>query len=184
MEFKEYIELIKQNILIIVIAMVLGAVVAFYFSTNFQAGYKFEQDFFLSPQETSADTPQNSYYSLEKARDFTDTAVAILQSPDFVGSLGTKGSVAIRKLAPQVIKITATEGDPQSAKTTVGKVASSFNAEIGKLQPSSTFQISTIGKVPDPRPAGPSPKIVLAFGAACGFVVSLVAIGLKTYFRL
>ncbi|MDO8487164.1 MAG: hypothetical protein Q7S45_02650 [Candidatus Curtissbacteria bacterium] len=194
MELRQYIAVIKKNILISVVATVLGAVVAFYFSLNFQAGYKFEQTFFLSslretstlisPQETSADTPQNSYYSLEKARDFTDSAVAILQSPDFTGSLDTKGSVAARKLAPQVIKITTIEGDRQSAKSAMGKVASSFNAKIKELQPSSTLQINTIGKVPDPEPAGPSSKIVLAFGAAFGFVVSLIAIGLKTYFRL
>lgn len=184
MELKEYIAIIKKNILIIVIATVMGAAIAFYFSLNFQTGYKFEQSFFLTSQETSADTAQNSYYSLEKARDFTDSAVAILQSPDFIGSLDTNGSVAVRKLAPQVIKITVTAPDPQLAKSTMAKVVSSFNAAIGKLQPNSNFQINLVGKIPDSQPAGPSPKIVLAFGAVCGFVVSLIAIGLKTYFRL
>ena len=184
MEFREYVEIIKKNILIIALTTVLGVAVAFYFSLNFLSGYKFEQTLLISPQETSVDTPQNSYYSLEKARNFTDTAVAILQSPDFAISLDTQGSVAVRKLAPQVIKITTIAQDRQSAKSLMAKVANSFNAEIAKLQPSSTFQINTIGKVPDPQSAGPSPKIVLAFGAASGFVVSLIAIGLKTYFRL
>lgn len=184
MELKEYLEIIKKNILIIVLLTVLGAAVAFYFSQNFQSGYKFEQTLFISPQETSADIPQNSYYSLEKARNFTDTAVAILQSPDFTSSLDVQGSVATRKLAPQVIRITTVAQDRQLAKSLMGEVINSFNTKIKELQPSSIFQINTIGKVPDSQPASPSPKIVLAFGAASGFVVSLIAVGLKTYFRL
>ncbi len=184
MELRQYIDIIKKNILIITLVTLLGAAVAFYFSLNFQSGYKFEQDFFLLSQGTLADTLQNSYYSAEKAINFTDTAVAILQSPDFANDLDIKGSVATRKLAPRVIQITTITPDRQSAKTLMGQVVSSFNAKIGKLEPSSTFQINTIGKVPDSKPAGPSPKIVVVFGAAFGFVVSLVAIGLKTYFRL
>jgi capsular polysaccharide biosynthesis protein len=194
MELKEYVEVVKKNILIIFLLTFLGGAVALYFATNFKSGYRLEQDFFISssretsslasPQQALTDSPQNSYYSQEYARNFTDTAVAILASPDFAGSLNTPGSIAIRKEAPQVIKITTIASDPQLAKSLMEKVTSIFNGKIRELQPSTTFQINAIGKVSEPRQANPPPKIVLAFGAAAGFVTSLAVIGLKTYFRL
>ncbi|MEX2028266.1 MAG: hypothetical protein WD988_02090 [Candidatus Curtissbacteria bacterium] len=204
MELKEYIKTVKKNILIILLLIALGAAIALYFSINFKSGYKLEQSFFISssretsspisssretssltsPQETSADSPQNSYYSLEKARNFTDTAVAILASPDFSGSLNAPGSIAIRKQAPQVIKITAIAPQPQLAKSLMEKTISAFNTKLSQLQPSPAFQMSAIGKIPEPNNMNSSPKILLAFGAATGFVTSLIVIGLKTYFRL
>ncbi|MBI2598802.1 hypothetical protein HYW40_01075 [Candidatus Curtissbacteria bacterium] len=188
MELKLYIAIIKKNILIITLITFLGAAIAFYLSLNLQSGYKFAQTFYILDQNTvpslPADTAQNSYFTQEKARNFTDTAVAILTSPDFTGDLDIQGSISVRKQAPQVIKITTLAQDQEAAKSLMEKVITSFNAKILKLQPSSAFQINAIGKVPDPEPANPSPKIVLAFGAASGFVVALITVGLKTYFRL
>lgn len=185
MELKTYIEILKKNIVIIVLVTLLGAAIGFYFSKSTQTGYQFDQTFFLSSQgTTSNDTAQNSYYTLEKARDFTDTAVAIIQSPDFASNLNSGGEISVRKQAPQIVKITAVATDAKSAKTLMADIVGVFNAKIQNLSSFAPFQLEPIGPVPAPHIAALSPKIVIAFGLAAGFVASLVVISFKTYFRL
>lgn len=187
MELKQYVDIIKKNILIIALLTLLGAAIALYLSSNLQSGYKFAQTFYISDQNTQqapADTAQNSYFIQEKVRNFTDTAVAILQSPDFSNGLDTQGSISVRKQAPQVIKITTLAPNQESAKSLMEKVTASLNAKIAQLSPGSAFQIKAVGQPPPPQVAGPSPKITVVFGALAGLTVSLIVTSLKTYFRL
>ncbi len=185
MELEEYIKVIKKNMLIVAVLTLLGLVVAYYFSKNFQSGYLASQTFYISQDQSqqAQDASQSSYFTQEKARNFTDTAVAILQSSDFKNSLATRGAISVNKVAPQVIRITAAADDTTSAKNLMENVVSSFISKIKELSPTPS-QLKSVDKLPEPQVAALSPKIILAFGAAVGFATSLAVIGLKTYFRL
>lgn len=182
MELEHYIKVIKKNILIVAVLTLLGLAVAYYFSKNFQSGYLASQTFYISQDQTQ-DATQSSYFTQEKARNFTDTAVAILQSVDFKNSLAARGAISVNKVAPQVIRISAIAADSTSAKNLMESVVNSFNTKIKELSLAPS-QLKPVDKLPEPQIAALSPKIILAFGAAVGFAASLLVIGLKVYFRL
>ncbi len=182
MELEQYTKVIRKNIFIVIALIILGAGVAFYFSANFRPGYQASQTFYISQDQTQ-DATQNSYFTQEKARNFTDTAVSILQSPDFRNSLAAAGAVTASKLAPQVIRITATAQDTASTKNLMETAVLTFNSKVKELSQAPS-QLKSIGKAPEPQITALSPKIILAFGALAGFTASLIVVGLKTYFRL
>ena len=185
MELKQYIEILKKNIVIIVLVTLFGTVIGFYFSKSAQTDYQLDETFFISSQETTpTDTAQNNYYNLEKSRDFTDTAIAILQSEDFTSGLTPSGPISVRKQAPQVVKITANAKNAQEASSLMENTKNSFNEKIQTLLASNSFQLKPIGNSRAPQAANLSPKIAIVFGSAAGFVVSIIVISLKTYFRL
>ena len=186
MELTAYIKIIKKNILVIILLPVVGSLLAFYLSTKIQKGYGFAQTFYVAPEQSTLQpqlTPdQSSYFTQEKVRNFTDTAVSILESPDFARDLAASGAISIHKAAPQLIQITASSTDPQNAKTLMEKTVNTFNLKLKSL--SLDFQIKAIGTPAAPQKAVIASKIVVAFGAFAGLAVAILALSLKMYFRL
>lgn len=194
MELKTFLEILKKNFPIIVFLSVLGIVLAYYFSSNFQNGYTFEKTFYITfqdvptestipSQELKLDNANSGYFTQEKARNFTDSALAILQSPDFSRELESEDQVTARKLAPQVIKLTVTSLDPQAAKILMDKTVKNFNKSVASIT-STNFELKPVGQAANPAKTTLSKKVLLVFGALAGFSLSLTVIGLKTYFRL
>lgn len=188
-------KIIRKNLLLLVACTAIVIVLAYFISAKSQSGYKLEQAFFISGtifQEgptAQSSVPQpydfDNYYGQEKARNFTDTAVAILQSGDFANSLSVGDAhISAQKLAPQLIKITAVSTSSSDAKFILERTVLEFNQKMKALEPQNSPRLSPIGIPQEPVLNRIGPKIALLAGVAFGLALSTFLIALKTYFKL
>ena len=187
MELKEYLKILQKNAHLIALFVVLGAALAIVFASKFNKGPRYEQLFFLTSPKETQDTAYRfeGFYAIEKARNFTDTALAIIASPDFKNEVTTEGNtLSARKIAPQVVRLSISAANLDSAKSTMNRTRDRFNQKIVDLTGASEFQLKPIGTVIVPVASRPAPEALIIFGAIAGVVFALVTIGFKTYFKL
>lgn len=192
MEITTYYQIIKKNLLFILACTAGSAILAYLLTTRNFPGYKLNQTFLLTQQSqpvtTSQQTPLYDYdgfYLQERARNFTDTAVSILESPDFTGSVQAPGSIiTVQKLAPQLIKITTISPTADEAKFLIERVAIAFNQKLQSLQESKTLQIKAIGAPQEPQLNKINQKVIIVFGIVVGAALGVFVTFLKNYFKL
>jgi len=189
LELRVYLKILKKNILFILLFAAFGAVAAFMFTLKLASGVRFEQYFYLvssnNPGSQAQPAENSTYFSQEAARNFTDTAIAILSSPDFISeiSLGN-GQIAVRKMAPQVIKLTATASQEGTAKSLIEKTTSSFNQKILSLAGDQIVSLKPVGRGAQPVALAPNRSLIVIFGLLSGSVFALLVVGLKIYFKV
>jgi len=193
MELKAYIKIFRKNFFFIVICVAAAATISYYAAQKSQNGYKLEQTFFITqtenqPSLSDLQTPLSgygNYYQQETARNFTDTAVSILQSPDFI-SLYTQApnSITAQKVAPQVLKITITTSTSSEAKFLLDRLIIGFNQNLKSWAPSNTVELKAIGQSQEPFINGLDTKIIVTAGAVLGFALAVCVVAIKTYFKL
>lgn len=193
MELKAYIKILRKNLWFILICVVAATAISYYAAQKSQNGYKLEQTYFIaqSPNQPSLTDQQTSsagfgsYYLQETARNFTDTAVSILQSPDFV-SLYTQspGSVTAQKVAPQLLKISITTPTASEAQFLLDRLIIGFNQNLKSWAPSNTVELKAIGQSPKSYFSGLDAKILVTAGAFLGFSLAVCVVAIKTYFKL
>lgn len=186
MELKELISIIRKNWQIVVALSVTGVVLALFLTAKMSKNYVQTQTLFVSAKQQPPDTTSTSpaYYDQEKARNFTDTAVAILQSPDFKNSvLGPGESTSTKKEAAQVLTITASAPTPEAASQLMEKTITTFNNNLVNLNNQETL-LKQVGKNQEPHLPAVNRKVYLLAGLLLGLAASVAAISLKTYFRL
>lgn len=188
-------KIIKKNLLLLIACTAVVMALAHYISTKSLSGYKLEQAFFIyGTVSQTAPTAQSlapqfydfdNYYNQEKARNFTDTAVAILQSGDFTNNLSVGDAhISAQRLSPQLIKIIVVSTSSSDTKFILERTVLEFNQKIKALEPQNPPQLSPIGSVKEPVLNRIEPKIALLAGAAFGLALSTFLIALKTYFKL
>lgn len=186
MELRQYLKILRKNFVFVLTTSVLGAMLAILVTRSMPSGYQMGQTFFLSqPEGESAPLPE--YYAQEKARNFTDTAVAILDSPDFRQKVVSSGQdLKVRKIAPQVIRITATAQSSQSAQELMAKATNAFNSKLAALGQNQKegLQLKEISTSQEPEPKVVDKKVFAISGLILGFAAAIAAISLKAYFRL
>lgn len=185
MEFKQYLEIIKKNMVFVTVFTLGGLALALISTKNLSKNYIQNQTFFVASQATPTATLQQSttYYMEEEARNFTDTTVALIQSPDFQNDLAQKGSISIKKNGPQVITITASTKTPQEAKILLKGTVLSFNNKLASLNNQQTI-LKEVGTPSAPSQRILSKKVAATAGLFLGLAASILAISLKTYFKL
>jgi len=188
MELKKFLKIFTENLIFIVL-LALGAAIAASMSANFlPAGYNVSRVYFVSaPNKTESLQGYNfdSYFRGENARNSTDTVVAILSSSDFTSQVLEKGrSLTIRKLAPQVVRITLSGKNPQNLNLDIEKLTLRFNTQIAELEGSSSSRLVPIGEAGKPTFFALNKPILFVFGLMLGATIALFIIGLKNYFRL
>lgn len=125
MQLNDLINLIKKYLILIVIFALIGAFVSASSASFFSSGFEHQRLYFLTDPILNNQISQNpnseSFLLQEKSRNFTDTAIAILDSPDFKSLvLENNDSLEVRKIAPQIIRLTL--------------ISSSANPDHSKLQ--------------------------------------------------
>ena len=188
MEFKEYLKFFKKNIGILLLLVVLGVVLALVITYKLPSGYSQSRLFYIVGPKTTAQTTYDyeGYYAQQKARDFTDTAVAILESPDFTAEVGISSvSLSVRKVAPQVLRLTAVAKDAREAEDAIEKISQSFNLKLVDLAGyDPALKIKPIGKAQPSYFSSPNKKILGVFGGMLGFIFGILVVGLKVYFKV
>lgn len=196
MELKEYLKIIKKNLLFVVVITTIALLVGNFASKKLQNGYRLEESFILmqtsqpalnNVQANTQTAPFNfgGYYEQEKARSFTDTAVAIFQNADFSNGLITPGNtVSAQKLAPQLFKVIITSQNVSEAKFDLDRLVLQFNQKLKSLSPQDYLQIAPLSTPKEPFFSQFDPKIITTAAALLGLTLSLVIIAIKSYFKL
>lgn len=187
MELKEYIRILKQNLLTIVIFTGLSVVIGMLYSSKLTPGYKLEQVFFIQSisDQSKGQIPSpiaqlTDPSAMDEARNFTDTAVALLKSKD----LNQSANVSVEKVAPQLIKVTVTAQNPNEAKSDMERVAINFNSKIENLIDQNSLQIKAVGSPPEAAANIIDKNIILALSFFIGLTLAVFIISLKNYFKL
>lgn len=178
MELRQYLKILRKNLALIIIFGCAGALIAFFLTLKLPSGYSQRSLFYLVPPPTASATSYNAegYYAQEKARNFTDTAVAILESNQ---------SVSVRKVAPQVIRLSAFAPSGEAARLLIEKAATRFNQELNNLSgQADSLKIVPIDSQRSSNYSSPNRLVYLPSGFLGGFLFALLAIGFKVYFRL
>ncbi len=181
MDLKEYITIIKKNAFFIIVLTLIGASVAFSSTKFLKSGYKTSAVYFLvisSQQNTSTNQKLDP-------TNITDTAVAVLSSPDFLNEVATNNlSLDAKKLAPQVIRLTLTSKDQQTSEKSLTPVVDKFNQKLASLISESSPKLEPVGVHGQSIHDVLNNKILAAFGATVGLLASLVIIAVVRYLKL
>ncbi|MDP2632930.1 MAG: hypothetical protein Q8P25_04400 [Candidatus Curtissbacteria bacterium] len=182
MELKEYLSIFKKYLVFIILCFVLGIVLGALTTNLLPSGYNLSQTFYLNIP-TPSNTPQSEnydgFYAQERARNFTDTAVAILESSDFQSEVVIETqALLVKKLAPQVVRLTTIAQNRESSKDLMRKTTDTYNRKFTGIS------LSPIASPREPSFKRSSRKIYAAAGAVLGFATAVVVISLKSYFRL
>lgn len=182
MELKQYLSIFKKYLVFITLCFILGIVLGVLTTKFLPSGYNQSQTFYLNIS-TPSNTPQsdnyNGFYAQERARNFTDTAVAILESSDFQSEVLTPTqALVVKKLAPQVVRLSVIAQNQESSKDLMRKTTDTYNRKFTDIA------LSPIASPQEPSFKRSSRKIYAAAGAVLGFATAVVVISLKSYFRL
>lgn len=193
MELKAYTKILRKNFLFIVICVAIATAISYYAAQKSQNGYKLEQTYFIAQTQSQPSSPDQqippsgygNYYQQETARNFTDTAVSILQSPDFI-SLYTQSphNVTTQKVAPQVLRISITSPTAAEAQFLLDRLIIGFNQNLKSWAPANTVELKAIGQSQEPFINGLDTKIIVAAGAVLGFALAVCVVAVKAYFKL
>ena len=189
MDLREIFKLIKNQIYFVLALIFLGAIIGAQSAKFFPSGYSKSQLFFLTTAQ-APDQAQNNYfapyYAQENARNFTDTAVAILGSLEFLKeAVPADASVTVRKVAPQLIRITAQSPNPSDLQEPLEQISQVFNQKIAAIpQDAYASQLREVSSPTAPAFFALNAQILAAVGAILGLVSSLLVIGLKVYLKL
>lgn len=191
MDLKDYIKILKKNFLSLLILTALSVAIGMIYSQTTQPGYKLEQVFIISSQENQIPSQQISQTNAkleltspqQEARDFTDTAVALLQSKS-LNQGQPDANISAEKLAPQLIKITAIAPSSQEAKVQIERAVINFNRDLKDLITGQSLEIKAVGQTPNASLNIIDRKIILAVSFFVGLTFSVLVISLKNYFNL
>lgn len=181
MDIKDYIKILTKNAFFIIILTLIGATVAFSSTRFLKSGYKNEMVYFLVINQ-----PENSLQNQKlDPTNTTDTAVAILASPDFLKETAINAlSVDVKKLAPQVIKLTLTSDNSQLSQSSQAQVATKFNQKVTTFITNGTLKLEPVGESPPSIHNALNSKVLAVFGALIGLLASLTSIAIVRYLRL
>ncbi len=181
MDIKEYIKILTKNTLFIIALTIIGAAIAFSSTRFLKSGYQNERFYFLIISQN--ENLENSQ-RLDPTN-ITDTAVSILNSPDFINEMAINTlSIDAKKLAPQVIKLTLTSKDPELSKNSQDPIVDKFNRKLTSFVPASSLKLESVGSPNQSYQNMLNNKVLAVFGAIIGFLASVVIIYVVRYLKL
>lgn len=189
MELKVYLKVFQKYWLAVIILTLFGAAMGYFYARLQPTGFRVTQTFFIAPAPTpyGAGPAPSSQFNLEAnsaqemARNFTDTATAIIASSAFQRQLTSAGqTITVKKNAPQVLTISAFAKTAEEADTLMTRAREFFNSRFGS--PGAT--LTEIGPAQSPESIKITPTIYTLAGAILGFAFAIFVVSLKTYFKL
>lgn len=181
MDLKDYVKILTKNAFFIIALTLIGAAVAFSSTGFLKSGYKNEMVYFLVISDSG-----NSLTSQKlDPTNITDTAVAVLTSPDLLNETAISSmSLDVKKLAPQVIKLTLTSQSPELSKNSQAPVVEKLNQKLTAFVPEATLKLEPVGEESQSFQQVLNSKILAVFGALIGLLASLVTVAIVRYLRL
>lgn len=186
MELKKIIESLKPYFLFLIILGIVGGIIGAKSASFFPQGYRQSQLFFVTePSAIDSQDSVGAYFKQEKERNFTDTAAAIIQDPNFSNEVfAAQVSLSVRKLAPQVVRITAQSPHKESLYGTFQKISTAFNTKINQLSISQANQITPIFEPENLSYFALNKFVLAASGVILGLISGIMVSALKIYFKV
>ena len=109
-----------------------------------------------------------------------------MASQEFLQELLPAGSsVTIRKVAPQLIRITAQSPNPADFNGPLEKISKTYNQKIAEISPDAyASQLKAVSPPTPPAFFALNAQILAIAGAVLGLASSLLIVGLKVYLKL
>lgn len=167
--------------------MIAGLAISFFVSTKANYPYKQTQLIFLQTQGDESATAQNysGYYAQEKARNFTDTAVSILNSSDFQTEIRANTvSIDAKKLSPQLIRLTASTSHSQDQSVGLNQTIETLNSKIKNITGQNFIEAKSLSAPSQITYSAPDKKVIALAGLLAGFIFALCTISARVYFKL
>ena len=190
MDLRQLIQIIKKYSLFIIILAVLGAVGGGFSARLTSSGFQRTQTYIISNQSQVLQNNPNYYsenfYAEENLRNNTDTYIAVLQSNDFQKEAVVSGdSLQVKKVAPQVLRLTYSSPIEQNSSQNLDKVVVFFNSLIGDLTKANlAIRLEPVGMAQEPVFSRVNSTTLLFAGAFIGIAFALFIVGLKEYNNL
>lgn len=186
MELNQYLKILQKYWLFLSIFALIGSTVAYVFTSKLPSGYRQSQLFIINvPEKQFEGFNFEGFYGQERARNFTDTAVAVLKSPEFQQESSPDSSTDAQKVTPQLIRITVTSATSELSQAALSKIPEKLNQKLIDITDTTQpIQIKPIAPSTTASHIVPNQKIYIPFGFAIGLTFALFIIGLKTYFKL
>jgi capsular polysaccharide biosynthesis protein len=185
MELKDLITQLLRNFFVILIFTTIGLVAAIVFNQNQREVFSASLLLYLKPTLVSGLKEANSsadYYGQLRVRDFSDTLIAFLLQPEIQKEIGRK--FQLKKLTPQVLRLTLEEGQAEQAKKVVLEVAAKIKERSKKFEEEekSFFEVEILTPSPSLEKIDPPKILNLITGLLLGFVLGILTISAKIYF--
>ena len=180
MELNQYIKLLKKNTLFILVLSVLGLTLATFMTKSLPSGFGQTQTFYINAPIIQ-DEENSAFFTQERARNFTDSAVSILESSDFKNEvlLSPGQAISAKKTAPQIIQISSSAQNSNDAQALMQKSVKTFNSKLVQFsQSQSPMQIQPVGQPQNPAEIVVNTKIFSLFCLLLGFAFSFLALSL------
>lgn len=189
MDINEIFLTLKRNAIFIVIFAIIGGFIGLSSSSIFSSGYQHSGTFFLTEpavKNNIEDIRSDNFLQQEKARNFTDTAIAILQSADFQRNAVLPGdSLNVRKKAPQVISLVYSSSNIDEKNSNIFNLVSEFNSIVANLTESTpASQLKPIGQLGNPLYSSTGKSTLVFAGSLIGVIFAILILSTKNYLKL
>src|SRR3989344_2661156 len=133
MDIRDYFQILKKNLAFIIFLAVLGAMIAYLLTSHFVGGERVQKHYLLVQEQLSISGPDGLLIYQEPV-DFTDSAVAILETYDFkVQILKNQENLIVKKEAPQVLNLQAHAGQKERADEIIRAAVVNFNEKVADI---------------------------------------------------
>lgn len=181
MEAKELIKIARRNLIFFIIFALVGALVGFYSNKLLPSGYRQSRVLFVTSSKVSE---PNAIIVQDPATNVADSAVSVIPSQDFLLYSQVKSTVEVKKLAPLVIRITATSHSPEQSQQDLETLISSFNTKISQLRSDASVQLAPVGTNTQASYFAFNSKILTLFGALIGVAAAITILAVSLYLKL
>lgn len=186
MELEKFIKIFKKDLLVLIICVSLGLAAALIFSGLQKDGVTVQQTFYITSRisPNTANDIYDGFYREERLRNFTDTAVSLLQTPDLFEGTDLGVVVSTRKLSPQLIRITVKAATSQSATAAIQSTTLAFNTKMESLEKNSPLVLEPISNSPQIQKTGTNQVLMAASGLGAGLILGIFLVSTKFYLKL
>lgn len=182
MEANQVIKIVKKNIAFLLILASVGAILGYYSNKLLPSGFKQTRVFFVA--NSKGQEPGN-FIGQDPAINFTDSAANIIPSPDFLlAAQVSQSAVEVKKLAPQLLRITVTSASPAQSQQDLSTLVASFNDKIPQLTGDDSIQLTPVGVSPQVAYFALNAKILTLFGALLGTISAITILAVFQYLKL
>lgn len=184
MELKTFLKILKAYLVNILILASFGGVLGYYSSKISAESFQIEKTYFVRMPSSDAANQIENLLIQNQASSQTDTAVALLESADFQGeALSVGSSLSVRKLAPQVVRLTITNSSQDNLLKDFQNLPQNFSLKTQKLNQNNLnlVSVSENNKIQQPNV---NTKITTGVGFLLGLLSALLLIGLKLYLKI
>jgi len=186
MELRDFLSLFLRRWFLVLAFSFLGLLAALFYNQSRKEIFQASLLLYLKPKNTielKAEDSQNKYYTQLRIREFSDSLITFLLQPEVQGEMGK--SFQVKKLTPQIFKVSVFGNNPDQAKTLVLETKEAIENHIKKFEENgqSFFQLEVLTSSPRLDKIGSEKILNLVVGFLLGFVFSILFVATWIYFN-